>query len=478
LCGVKLKRILFLILFLISGPVLARFNFRQCLLLPIIETGGQGMGYNLFLEVEKFLKNENWCQYKSNSEILSILNRYQDNLEEHLNNKDVLTLIASKTKAGSLIKITLRNHGDTTKIQMKVVGENGGDVLFKEEKELSSDKENALAGTVVEWLNAYSKTIPYDGRILKVEGDKIVINVGENFGMNTGQYLKIYRPIGKKKHPLLDEVINWEKRELGRAQIVSIRADQSIGEMKEYLSKESPTVDDWAISDDKAPPAPVVAHAKKEQVAKFGYISLALDIGTGSQTLDASYFHNKFSGAMIGARLKGEMWFTENWWMGLDLAARVGNLSPETYNLPDDSETRGYYKIKGGYRFLPTGFFSGPQIDILIGWGGYSYQPDYVEFYGPIDANFYGVLLGVKGGIPIGQYFRTSLYLDFLFSTKKDQEGGPAYFLELAVNYLFKSYLTFDASFSGWGNYWDEIAPGTDIRYKDFSFLLGATYYF
>ncbi|TDJ07938.1 MAG: hypothetical protein E2O68_02925 [Deltaproteobacteria bacterium] len=436
------------------------------------------MGYKLFLEVEKFLKNQNWCRYKSNSDILNILNRYQDNLEEHLNNAGVLALIAQKTKAGSLVKLTIRNSGNATLLSMSVVGENGSDILFKEEKEITSDTENAISITAIEWLNAYSKTIPYDGRVIKAVADQITINVGERYGMALGQYLKIYRPIGKKKHPLLEEIINWEKREYGKAEIIEVRAQESVAEMREFLSSEAPMIDDWALMEGKAKETIKAPLAKKEQRARYGYISLAFDIGSGSQTTDIYNFQNQFDGIMYGARLKGEVWFTENWWAGVDLAGRVGNLESNNAYILEDNETRGYFKIKGGYRFLPTGFFSGPQIDLFVGWGAYFYQPEYVEFYGPIDANFWGVLLGVKGTIPIGKYFRGSILVDFLISTAKDKKGGPGYFLELMFNYLFRPYLTFDASISGWGNSWDDIAPNTDIRYKDFSLLLGATYYF
>lgn len=474
--GIKLKRILFLIIFLISGPLLAKYNFRHATLLPIIEKGGQALSYKLFLEVEEYLKKANWAYYESNSKILDVLNRYQDNLGQHLESPDVLQVIANTTGAGSLIKITLTNSGDKTKIAMVIVGENGLDILFKDEKELTSNMENALAVTAISWLNEYSKKIPYDGRILKVQGDKLVLNVGENLGMTRGQFLKISRPIGKKKHPILEEVV-WEKREIGTAEIVDVKGNKSIVEVKDIVS-ENPQTDDWAITGEKAKKVVVAPLAKKEQRPRYGYISLALDIGGGSQTTDITNFQNKFQGFMVGGRLKGEVWFTENWWMGLDLAARVGSLIPGYDYFPNDSETRGYAKIKGGYRFLPSGFFSGPQIDVFVGYGIYSYQPDYVNHYGPIDANFFGVLLGVKGGIPLGNYFRTSLYFDMLFNTEKDKKGGPSYFIELMFNYLFKSYLSFDASISGWGNNWRDIAPGTDIRYKDFSFLLGATYYF
>ncbi|RLA65041.1 MAG: hypothetical protein DRQ89_02140 [Epsilonproteobacteria bacterium] len=442
----------------------------------MIETGGEALGYSLFLELERELKKGGWCYYRSNSKILDILNNYQENLGDHLNSPDVLKIIANTTNAGSLIKISLINRGDMTKIQMKIMGENGSDILFQDEKDLTSDRENNLALTAIDWLNEYSKKIPYDGRVIKISGEELVINVGENLGMTPGQYLKISRAVGKKKHPILDEVI-WEKREIGTAEITSVRPFKATAKMTGYLSSEKPQIDDWGISGEKGQSEPIAPLAKKEQAPRYGYLSIALDFGGGSQTVDIYNFQNRFDGMLFGARLKGEVWLTENWWAGMDVAGRVGTLGSNNY-LPDDNESRGYFKIKGGYRFLPTGFFSGPQIDILLGWGSYFYRPEYVEDYGPIDANFWGVLLGIKGVIPIGKYFRTSLYGDMLLSTTKDKNGPPGYFLELMFNYLFKSFLTFDASIAWWGNSWDNIAPSTDIRYKDFSLLLGATYYF
>ncbi|RPJ72089.1 MAG: hypothetical protein EHM20_14130, partial [Alphaproteobacteria bacterium] len=77
------------------------------MLLPIVDGVDNKLGFKVFEEIENYIKEGSWCTYKSNSELINILGQYSKNLEGHLGNKDVLKVIADKTKAGTMIRVTL-----------------------------------------------------------------------------------------------------------------------------------------------------------------------------------------------------------------------------------------------------------------------------------------------------------------------------------------------------------------------------------
>ena len=80
------------------------------MLLPVRDSVGGALGFKVFEDVERYLKDSDWCYYTSNSEILNILSNYKRNLDSVLTNPEVLKIISEKTKTGSLMKVDIVNQ--------------------------------------------------------------------------------------------------------------------------------------------------------------------------------------------------------------------------------------------------------------------------------------------------------------------------------------------------------------------------------
>lgn len=465
-------------LFIFSTNLAAKYDLRKCLILPVTGTPDLAFSNQVYQQTEDFLKDVKWCYYKPNSGVYDILNKYQDKLDEYLDKKEVLELVAEKTHTGALLRIQLKPQNIGVTVKLRVMGENGEDIYFQDEK-LFADKDiSAIGDSIKKWLETYSQLIPFDAQIITADQKTFKADMGTNIGFDKEMDVKIVRFQNKKIHPLTKEIVDWEKKELGMGKIGDVEDEESSGEIIHLVSESNPVPGDWLI---KQGPSKETVPKEKKGTPKYGYVSLALELGNADQTTESYNYYNTYKGSMFGAYLKGEVWFLENLWSSLELEGRTGDLKGDYYPT-SDKETRSFFKLKAGYRFLTSDSFFGPQIDVYLGYGGYSYQPDYPYLGGPVDAIFQGLILGTKGSIPIGEKFRISLELEMIYASGKTEkyrgDNVPGYSIFLGGNYFFKPKLSADLSIGGYNNTFENIVPGENVVYKDTSLRLGASLYF
>ena len=71
-----LKLLLFLT-FALTIDVFANVkSMRKCMLLPITDGVGGAIGFKVHEYLERYLKNSNWCYYKSNAGVVGILSNF------------------------------------------------------------------------------------------------------------------------------------------------------------------------------------------------------------------------------------------------------------------------------------------------------------------------------------------------------------------------------------------------------------------
>ena len=225
----------------------ASSSMRRCMILPIKDSVGGAIGFQVFSKVEKYLKASKWCYYQSNSEIINTLGNYKNTLDRALNSPDVLKVISEKTKAGSLIKVTLSSFAQGTKISIKVIGANGNDVYFKEETDLNTDDIDVIAQTINNWLDVYEKNIPYDARVIGVLGTQFTVDIGSDFGLYRGYEIDIVRPVKKQVHPLLKEIVDWKTMPVATARVFHTSKSTAQLKLVEYKRETLIQPDDWVI---------------------------------------------------------------------------------------------------------------------------------------------------------------------------------------------------------------------------------------
>lgn len=474
----------------------AEQSMRRCMLLPVMDSVGGAMGFKTFENLEDYLKESTWCYYRSNSEIINILGAYKQNLAQHLQNKEVLKVIADKAGAGSLIKVELQSEMKGVNVRTIVFGENGEDVYFKEETRLNTDDITLIAQTVKNWLAVYEKTIPYDGKIIGVLGDQFSIDTGKGSGVGMSSDITILRPIKKRSHPLLKEIIDWETEKIAKAKIFNITESQSQAKVSEYEGRKRLKVGDWVRVDKPeniALTAPVPSYGYDEvkgyEFGKLGVASLYMLIGKGSMSnADANGNLRSMDGMIYGVDLNVELWATRNYWAALEIGRAMGSYgkSEGTLTANSNSVSSSLTKIKFGYRFLPLGFFYGPQVDAYGGYASYSYSPDRNIRDGFVESQFKGLFFGAKGSIPMDKELRLYLNLDFMpfpgygedSKLYGDADSASNYHLEFGGGYLYSPSMNIEASWNFVQNKANFTGPDREVRFKDSYLKLGASFNF
>ena len=381
-------------------------NMRRCLLLPIQDSVGGAIGFKVFEDIEKYIKDANWCYYQSNSSILDILSDHKRNLDSYLDNDNVLRIIAEKTKSGSIIRIKLKHLAKGIEVFFKVYGKNGQDVYFSEKAVLDKDDVDIIVQTIKNRLDAYKDTIPYDGLIKGVLGNQFTVDVGKSFGIFNDSEVSIKRVTGRKVHPLLKEIVDWDTDEIAVGKIFHAGMNQSQGQVSRYSSSKKLKVGDWVNLKNRK--GGVVEsqrynESNRYSFGKLGEFGLFMSIGDGKATIHRTANRTSLSGGVFGVDLMTEIWMTRKYWTGLDVSRQYGTLKGDATNSAEISKVRA----KFGYKYLPMGFFHGPQVDAFLGYARNKFSMETNASAGLTDFTFKGFLDGpLKVQFPYKGCFR------------------------------------------------------------------------
>ncbi|WPU65378.1 hypothetical protein [Peredibacter starrii] len=477
---------------ILSFSAFAQSSMRRCTLLPITDSVGGAIGFKVFEEVESNLKKRNWCTYVSNSSMIGVFSKYRENLPQYLKTKEVLATVADKLKVGSLIRVAIVNELNAVEVQMDVYGENGEDLYFSEKTVLNRDDVEIISQTIANWLDIYAKTIPYDAKINGILGDQITLDVGKGYPIQIGQDFIVKRPIAKKKHPLLKKIVDWDTETLAQGKVFNISDNQALGMVKVYKNDQKLKAGDWVrlepfrqsvIND------PNLGKEKdEEKLGTLGILSVALFGSSSSVDTSTPTGSNRMSGNLFGIDFRAEGWITRQYFAALELMRSLGSLKEKSGSPQKDSvgANNGALKITGGYKYLPIGFFYGPQIDIYGGYANYSFDLDNSPADGFGKNNIYGLLLGVAANIPINRewrFFTQAEFLPFPSFSEDDKIYGSsssasALDLEIGLKYQYTPRMTIDGSIEAMSRKAKFSGDFKEVSYKDNLLKFGVSFNF
>lgn len=488
-----IKNVLFIIISLmISSYAFGEASMRRCMLLPMRDSVDGAVAFRVFEDVESYLKESDWCNYRSNSEILNILSNFQKNLDAHLENPEVLKILSEKTKSGSLIKVNIVNQLKGVTVKIEIVGSNGKDVYFKEKTELNTDDIVVISQTVKNWLEVYEKSIPYNGRVIGVLGNQYTIDVGKIGGFLENSEVIITRATSKKRHPLLKEIVDWNTERIGSGKIFHVTKTQSQGRMVQYDTRKRLKIGDWVtfkkVSKENFVNKRNYEDVKEHEFGKLGTVGILFNVGSASATQNATT-NKKISGTSFGLDLVGTVWATRKYWGGIEIGRKFGSLKQKEGTLTNSSNSlsTSRFKLKLGYKYLPLGFFYGPQIDAYFGYASYSYGLDTQVSDGWTEVGFKGILLGVKGSLPVAKKYRITTELGFLFNPKYSEEtsiygaddSASSFSLDFGGVYQYSPSMTIDGSFEFNTSKAKFITPTTrSLKLKTSALRVGTTFTF
>jgi opacity protein-like surface antigen len=485
-----MKYILLLSLF-VSFSTFAQNSMRRCSLLPVTDSVGGAIGYKVFEEIEKDLKRSNWCTYVSNSSMIGVFSRYRENLPQYLKTKEVLQTVAQKLKVGSVILVQLKNELNGLEVELSVYGDNGVDLYFSEKTLLRSDDVPVIAQTAQNWLDMYAKMIPYDAKVTGVLGDQVTLDVGKGHYVKSGQTFIIKRETHAKKHPLLKKIVDWEAEKLAEGKVFNVSDNQALGMVKVYKSDKKIKAGDWVRLEEYKEediPESSLEDPKSEAPGTLGILSVAILGSSSSVDTTTPTGSNRMSGNLIGIDLRAEGWITRQYFAALEIERTMGSLKKSSGN-PDKDDigaNNGMFKITGGYKYLPIGFFYGPQIDLYAGFGSHSFDLDVSEKDGFGSNTISGILLGASANIPINREFRFFAQAEFIPfpSFKEDDDiygttkSASAMELELGLKYQYTSRMTLDGSVEALSRRAKFKGDYKELSYKDNRLKLGVSFNF
>ena len=487
-----MKKFFLLGVLLLSTKIMASESMRNCMLLPVTDGADNKIGFKVFEDVENYIKDGSWCTYKSNSELINILGQYSKNLESHLNNKDVLKVIADKTKAGTLIRIVLAVGANTADVKVEVIGENGEDRYFKEQTQLKTTDSTVISQTVKNWLDMYEKTIPYSGRVKGVLGDQFTIDIGRKSQIFNGSEIVIERPTAKRQHPLLKEIIDYQTEKIADAKVFDVGETQAQARVTAYEGNKKLRIEDWvrvrSVESRKVIEQVKFGEKEDNEFGKLGSIGIYLTAGSGSMTKSGAS-ESSMDGMRFGGHLDLELWATRNWWGGIEFGKKFGSYKRDqgTFTQDSNSSDNTATRVKFGYKYLPMGFFYGPQVDLYGGYGSYIYGMNTSLADGFTEFTFSGLLLGARGSIPVYQAMRMYLLIDFLLTSSYKEkakiygtdESSSNYRLEIGGQYAYETNISLVGAVEVLSNKATFTKGNTkELQFKDTSAKVGAIFTF
>lgn len=483
-------KLILIFFFLFSFQAYAQSSMRRCTLLPITDSVGGAIGFKVFEQIEANLKKSNWCTYISNSSMITVFSRYRENLPQYLKTKEVIATVADKLKVGSIIRIGIVNEVKGVELQMEVYGENGEDLFFTEKIILQTDDIEVIASTLGNWLATYAKMIPYDATVTGILGDQITLDVGKGYPIQIGQKFIVKRLMTKKKHPLFKKIVDWESTLLAEGSVFNISDNQALGMIKVYKDDQKLAPGDWVRLEAFRAEDKIIDPEKdeEEKLGTLGLFSVSLFGSSSSVDTNTPTGPNRFSGNTFGIDLRAEGWITRQYFAAFEIMRSLGGVEKSSGS-PVKSRANvnnGSFKLTGGYKYLPIGFFYGPQIDLYGGYANKSFDVDYSAADGLGQQSFSGILFGVGANIPINREYRFFTAADFMplptFTDDDDIYGSAksasSLDLEVGIKYQYTVRMTLDASLETRSSKAKLSTNFKEVSYKDNVLKLGATFNF
>lgn len=482
-----MKLFILLVLALTSFSSWSQTSMKRCTLLPISDGVGGAIAEQVFIKFEKKIQDAQYCTYVSNSDLLHVFSRYKTNLASHLKTAEVLQVVSDKLNVGSLIRVNISNEIDGVELEMEVYGENGVDSFFLEKKSLNSDNVDAIVFELSRWMDDYSRTVPYDALVLGVLGEQVTIDVPKDLALRVGQEFLVKKLHQKKQHPLLKKIVEWDSEVTAQGMITSLSDNQALGVINHYRNNGRINSGDWI----KILPFPEAAAPinveKKIEPGKLGVLSATSFMDAMSATNKTAQGSNSLSGLQLGVNLTAEAWITRMYFAKLNYGRSLGSLSRDSGKVDSRlTVNNSQIKILGGYKFLPLGFFYGPQVDIYGGFSSYTFDLSDDSENGFSMHTIKGITLGISGNMPINNLYRVYAGFEVMAlpsfedsSGKYDNKKAVSSFeLELGVKYQYNPRITFDGGLAFSSRKARFGGDFTEVQYRNNKLKLGASFTF
>lgn len=291
---------------------------------------------------------------------------------------------------------------------------------------------NDLKEQMERLLSEIATRIPYSGRVLSREANRVTVNLGTRDGIQKNQMLSVIQLIKVHRHPKFNFLVRTEKEIFGKIKVLKVDETLSFGvvvsekergavqkgskigplDFVTYSSGESLSLepspeealenrDDGAIAFGKNAKA-----WQPQKPATFGQIGARLGINkvtenTQVPTASGIEATDSFAPSVI---LEGELWITPEWTFHARLKQGIVSVdNPLSGSSPSKlSQSFSYYEAGVGYRLRFGPYGSSPYVEPYLGYLNYKLYTDDANPDAFLTQQYTGLKLGALGSAPIG----------------------------------------------------------------------------
>jgi hypothetical protein len=282
-------------------------------------------------------------------------------------------------------------------------------------------------------LSEIVSRLPYAGRVLSREGNRVTINLGLRDGLQVGQMLSVIQIIQAQRHPKFNFLIRTDKEIFGKIKILKVDETLSFGTVvtekeRDAIQKNAkigpldfitysenaglaltPSPEDALAQRDDSkvafgkdaqawqPQAPPTFGQVGGQVG-LSRVSENVDIGSPVGSLSAD---NNMAPSVM---LEGELWITPDWTFYTRLKQGIIPISnPRAGSSPDKlNQQLSQYEAGFGYMFRLGPHVWSPYLEPFLGYFTSNLYSDASTPTAFTSMDYSGFKIGLRGATPIG----------------------------------------------------------------------------
>ncbi len=399
-------------------------RIRYCTILPFEHKEDQDLADSVVLEIEKFLSKNSVCRFHTDIGIFQKMKEKSQGLNFFLDQQKVRKIIADKLDVGSLFRVRYFKKKDgSLKVLFKVLGENGRDYYYEEERIFFKPTTESISKQIVGWIKEFDEALPFDAAVVQVFEDKVKFNRGKEIADYQNHIFIIKRLVKKKRNSEnTDRVTGFITKDIARGTILRVENKETIGLVRNYKKLIQPG--DWIKIEDYDYYGKEVAD---EYSPKLGHFEI------GSLITQVSGIGNDFDGLSYGGFAAMKLNFPYQWYFYGYTERRFGSFSGSSFNTTG-SETKltdMNYKAMIGKTINYEKWLRDIYISIYGGYSSYQHGFGSTALTGFKDITMHGITFGVLALLEMTNKINVFARLEVIpipwLTIDPDTFGDPSY---------------------------------------------------
>ena len=278
--------------------------------------------------------------------------------------------------------------------------------------------------------------LPYSGRVLSRDSNRVTVNIGQSDGLKPGQVLSVVQITKAQRHPKFNFLVHTEKEILGRVKILKVDETLSFGmiesekergaiqknakiaplEFVTYDNTDSLSLQPSGEERLQQRDDGKLAFGKNARAWKpvdppsFGQIAARFGISRFNENAEVSGVGALSASNVLAPSLTldGELWVTPEWTIQARLKEGILPISnPRPGSSPStQNQALTYFELAFGYTLRLGQRVWAPTLEPYFGYFGYRLFVDNSDPLSYTTVNYQGLKIGLRGSSPIedGRY--------------------------------------------------------------------------